>query len=219
MTLPFAPRTVDLYGESTAPFPFIAKTTQIKAPVSPIAFDYVKIITVRDGSAVVFSEFGRKSVKFGDVIVLAANVPCGSEPEDYVTATTIYVDTDYVLDQVRWQYAGLLRDRLDVQGLAEAMYSEPVQILRLGEDRVSELTSWLDELVMLSSNGDPIRHYCRMQALWFQIMHVIAPFIKVTPLRVPWFRHENKRPALPKGRSTGRLRAEVRQVADRKSVV
>jgi hypothetical protein len=41
----------------------------------------VKVIVVRDGSAILFSEFGQKPVKIGDVILLGANVLCGSEPE------------------------------------------------------------------------------------------------------------------------------------------
>lgn len=102
-----------------------------------MAYDCVKIIVVRDGSAFLFSEFGQQPVKPGDVILLGANVLCGSEPEGHITVTTVYLDTDYVLDQVRWQYAGFLQDRLDAQGFADTIYTEPAQILRLGENRAS----------------------------------------------------------------------------------
>ncbi len=74
------------------------------------------------------------------MILLGANVLCGSEPEGHISVTTIYADTDYVLDQVRWKFAGFLHDRLDAQGFAETIYSEPAQILRLGEDRAGMLT-------------------------------------------------------------------------------
>lgn len=100
-----------------------------------MAYDCVKVIVVRDGSAILFSEFGHRPVKIGDVILLGANVRCGSEPEGQITVSTIYLDTDYMLDQVRWQYAAFLEDRLDGQGFAETIYTEPAQILRLGEDR------------------------------------------------------------------------------------
>ena len=101
--------------------------------MGPVAYDCVKIIVVRDGSAFVFSEFGHQPVKPGDVLVLGANVLCGSEPEGHVTVTTVYLDTDYVLDQVRWQYAGFVADRLDARGFADMIYTEPAQILRLAE--------------------------------------------------------------------------------------
>lgn len=107
--------------------------------VGPVAYDCVKVVVVRDGSAFLFSEFGRLPVKTGDVIILGANVLAGSEPEGHITVTTIYLDTDYLLDQVRWQYAGFLDDRLDAQDFAETIYTEPAQILRLGEARAGML--------------------------------------------------------------------------------
>lgn len=38
---------------------------------------------------------------------------CDREPEPYVTVTTVTLDTDYLIDQVRWLHAGVLQDRLD----------------------------------------------------------------------------------------------------------
>ncbi len=108
--------------------PVLARTSTVHRPVGPVAYDCVKVIVVRDGSAILFSEFGQKAVKVGDVILLGANVLCGSEPEGHITVTTVYLDTDYVLDQVRWQYAGFLEDRLKAQGFAETIYTEPAQI-------------------------------------------------------------------------------------------
>ena len=164
--------------------PFVARTSSIYRPVGPVAYDCVKVIVVRDGSAFVFSEFGHQPVKPGDVILLGANVLAGSEPEGHITVTTIYLDTDYVLDQVCWQYAAYLEDRLDAQQFVEAAYTEPAQILRLGEKRAGLLLPWPDELLALSVDGDFVRHYFRLQALWFQIAYVIAPFITVSPARI-----------------------------------
>lgn len=109
---------------------------------------------------------------------------CGSEPEESITVTTIYLDTDFVLDPVRWQYAGFLDDRLDAQGFANTIYTEPAQILRLGEDRGGMLMPWLDELVTLSIDGDFVRRYYQMQALWFQIAYVIAASRHSVPMCV-----------------------------------
>jgi AraC family transcriptional regulator len=46
-----------------------------------------------------------------------------SEPEGHITVTTIYLDTDYVLDQLFWQYTGILQDRLDARGLAQTLWA------------------------------------------------------------------------------------------------
>lgn len=178
-----------------------------------MSYDCVKVIIVRNGSAILFSEFGRQPVKPGDVIALGANVLCSSEPESPITVTTIYLDTDYMLDQVRWQYAGFLDDRLDAQGFAEAIYTEPAQILHLGEDRSGILMPWLDELVALSVEGNFVTHYLRIQALWFQVAHVIAPFIKVSPVRISPSQRAHIRPTLPRDRRFAPLRVEARRAA------
>lgn len=187
-------------GKIRAFTPLLARTSTVHRPLGPVSYDCVKVIIVRKGSAILSSEFGSQPVKPGDVIALGANVLCGSEPEESITVTTIYLDTDFVRDQVRLQYAGFLDDRLDAQGFANTIYTEPAQILRLGEERGGMLMPWLDELVTLSIDGDFVRHYYRMQALWFQIAYVIAPFIKVSPVRVTPSQHAHIRPTLPRDR-------------------
>jgi len=101
--------------------PIFARTKTVHSPVGPMAYDCIKLGFVRSGSAILFSEFGEKPVSPGDVIVLAANARCESEPEGSITVTTVYLDTDYqyLIDQVFWQHVGLLQDRLDAQDFAE----------------------------------------------------------------------------------------------------
>lgn len=193
--------------------PLVARSRSFHRPVGPVAYDCVKFIVVRDGSAFLFSEFGQQAVKTGDVVMLGANVLCGSEPEGLVTVTTIYADTDYLLDQLRWQYAAYLEDRLDAQGFVERIYTEPAQVLRLGEDRAGMLMPWLDELVALSIDGDFVGHYLRIQALWFQIACVIAPFVRVSPVRISPSQRAHVRPTLPRDRRFAPLRVEVRRAA------
>lgn len=193
--------------------PLLARTRTVHRPVGPVAYDCVKMIVVRDGSAILFSEFGQRPVKPGDVILLGPNVLCGSEPEGLITLTTLYLDMDYILDQVRWQYAGFLSDRLDAQGFAETVYTEPAQVLSLGEDRAGMLMPWLDELVELSVAGNFVRHYLRIQALWFQIAYVVAPFIKVSPVRISASQRAHVRPTLPRDRRFAPLRVEARRAA------
>ncbi len=171
-------------------------------------------MVVRDGSAVLFSEFGEKTLVVGDVVLLAANILCGGEPEGHVTVTTIYADTDYVLDQVRWQHAGLLKDRFDAQDFVEKMYAEPAQVLRLGEDRAGQLMPWLDEMVALSINGRFAENFYRIQALWFSVAHVIAPFISVSTRRMSRSQRAHIRPTLPRDRYFAPLRKEARQAAE-----
>lgn len=105
--------------------PLLARTRTTHHPVGPVAYDCVKLIFVRAGSALFFSEFGERPVKVGDVVLLGANTLCGAEPEDWVTVTTLYLDRDYVVDQVFWQHAAVLTDRLAAKDFIAARYAEP----------------------------------------------------------------------------------------------
>ncbi len=201
-------------GELGRSGPISASTRTFHRPVGPLAFDCVKVIVVRDGSAILFSEFGRRPVTVGDVILLCTNTLCGCEPEGHFTVTTIYMDTDYLVDQVFWQHVGLLCDRLDARELASAMYVEPAQILRLGEQRVGMVMPWLDELVRLTVGGHQCRKFNRVQALWFSLADVIAPYVKVSPVRLTPSQRERIRPTLPRHRQFNPLRTEARKIAD-----
>ncbi|NLU83006.1 helix-turn-helix transcriptional regulator [Rhodococcus sp. HNM0569] len=179
-----------------------------------MAYDCVKLLFVRHGSAIMLSEFGERPVSVGDVIALAANTLCGSEPEGAITVTTLYLDRDYVIDQVFWQHAALLVDRLDARDFADELYSEPAQILRLGEDRAGMLMPWLDELVALSFDGPPPEKFYRLQARLFAVLDVIVPYVRTTPVRRSQTQRKASRPGPPWLRKFAPLRVEARQAVD-----
>ena len=148
-----------------------------------MAYDCIKIIVVRSGSAILFSEFGEKPVRAGDVVVLAPNVLCGSEPEGWITVTTIYIDRRYLIDQFYWQHSGEVRDHLDAADYLEARYTEPAQILHLGEQNAGHLMPWLDELVALSLDHNFEGHFYRMQALLFAVLDIVVPRMRTSSTR------------------------------------
>lgn len=164
--------------------PVVARTESVHRRRDPIAYDCVKLIFVRAGSAIVFSEFGERPVRVGDLVLLAANTLYGAEPEGWLTATTLYLDRDYVVDQVFWQHAAILADRLEAKDFMAARYSEPAQVLRLGEDRAGYLMPWLDELGRLSLDGPAPERFYRMQALLFAVLDVVSPFVQTTATRL-----------------------------------
>lgn len=194
--------------------PIFARTRTFHHPTAPVAYDCVKVIIVRDGSVILYSEFGQRPVTVGDAVLLGPNVLCGAMPEGHVTVTTIYADTDYLIDQVFWQHVDLLHDRLDAQHLAETMYVEPAQILRLGEDRAGILMPWLDELARLSVEGDYVPRFNRVQALWFSVADVITPFVKVSPIRLTPTQRARTRPTLPRHRRFAPVRREAEQARE-----
>ncbi|VEI22658.1 Uncharacterised protein [Rothia aeria] len=92
--------------------PFMAHTSTHHELTPPIAHDFVKLVFVRVRSAILFSEFGQHPSMLGDVVILASNTLCGGAPEGHVRVTTVYLDPDYIIDQVFWQYAAVLSDGL-----------------------------------------------------------------------------------------------------------
>lgn len=201
-------------AESGGFSPLIARTRTDHAPTTPVAFDCVKIIVVRAGGARLLSEFGCLHVNVGEVIVLAANTLCGAEPEGWITTTTLYLDRDYVIDQVFWQYAEQFTDRLDAKTFLDTRYAEPAQVIRLGEDRAGLLMPWLDELAALSADGLPPERFYRAQSLLFAVLDVIVPRMSVTGHRVTATQRCAACPSLPRHRQFAALRADARRAVD-----
>lgn len=194
--------------------PVFARTRTYHRPTGPVIHDCVVVSVIRDGSAILFSEFGQQAVSVGSVVVLSANTLCCCEPEEQVTFTTVYLDAEYVIDQVFWQYSDRLRDRLYAERLAAHVYTEPTQILRLGEDRAGTLFPWLDELASLSADDSPTDHFYRTQALWFSIAHVVAPHVKTSPLRNSATQRASSWLTSPRHRRFAPLRSEAHRAAE-----
>lgn len=194
--------------------PVLARTESVHRRRDPIAYDCVKLIFVRAGSVILFSEFGERPAKVGDVVLLAANTLCGAEPEEWVTVTTLYLDRDYVVDQVFWQHAALLTDRLEAKEFIAARYTEPAQVLRLGEDRAGYLMPWLDELGRLSLDGPVPERFYRIQALLFAVLDVVSPFVQTTAVRQTPTQRKATQPGPLALRRFAPLRAEARTAAD-----
>lgn len=203
-----------LQDSNQVPFvPIVVRTSTVRQPIAPVAHDCMKLIVVRSGSAILLSELGEKPVGVGDVVVLGTNTLCGSEPEGSITVTTLYVDHDYVIDQLFWQHAALLPDRWHTFDFAKELYSEPAQILHLGEDRVRMLTPWLDELVALSIEGPFAERFFRLQALMFAVFDIVSPFIRATPRRLSSTQRRTTHLGAPRHRHFVPMRAEARAAA------
>lgn len=161
------------------------------------------------------SEFDQRPATLGDVVFLASNTLCGGEPEGHVTVTTVYLDTDYNIDQVFWQYAAVLSGRLHAQQFVETFYSEAAQLIHLGEDRAGILMPWLDELFGLTTiENRPMDTFYRVQTLLFSVVHVLTSFVKTTPIREPSTQRETTWPTQPRRRGFLPLQTEVRRVAE-----
>lgn len=165
-------------GECTHPA-IAARTTTIHSAQGPRAFDCVKIKIVRSGSALLFGEFDQRHIKLGDVLLIAPCILLGTEPEGWVTLTTLYLDRDFAADYVFWQYVDLFTDWFHARQFVDNFESDPLRSLRLDEGRAGLLMPWLDELVALSLDGPPPERFYRMLSLLFAVLDVLAPQLGV----------------------------------------
>lgn len=192
-----------------------ATTSTLRAPVGPDAYDCVTLAVIRDGSAIVCSQFGQRPIVAGDSVLLCTSTLCAAEPEGHITLTTVYIDTDYIIDQIFWKHVEMLSDRLDARELAKKLYVEPAQVLHLGERRAHAIAPWLDELVRLTTDERSYRkRFSRIQALWLSIIDIISPLIIVSPVRLSPSQRERLRPTTPRHRKFVPLRAEAMQAAE-----
>ncbi|WOF21930.1 AraC family transcriptional regulator [Microbacterium betulae] len=194
--------------------PILVRTGSFHRVSEPAAFDCINVVVIRDGSALLHGEFGVEAVALGHVALLGANVRYTTEPDGHVTSTVVHLDPDYVADQIFWQYAHALHDRLDAKELFAGLFSQTAQVIRLGEDRVGMLMPWLDEMAALSASKDAGGHFLRMQALWLLIADVLNPHLRVTPGLAKATGPALARPTLPRGRSFVSIRGELLAVRD-----
>lgn len=203
---PFGARAVKKY------VPVMARARSDRVASSPAAFDCVQLIVVRDGSAVVFGDFGRHHINIGDVIVLAPHTLCGMEPAGAVRTTTVYIDQDYLVDMTFWKYAHYMCDRFDAKQLFASRCSESPQLLRLGEKNAEILGPWLDELSRFSIENPGPETFHRTQARLSDILDMIVPYLGSTGVQTASSRR-TAHPAAPRHRTYTALRREAHRAA------
>lgn len=169
---------------------------------------------MRSGSAVLSGDFGEHVLISGDVVLLNSDTLCGAAPNAQITITVIYLDIDFVLDQLIWQNIDVLRSRIDALGFAKMSYSENWQIIRPSEDQTEQIIPWLDELVALSGLGVYRLRFHRMQALWSAIMDQISPHFQVSSEIDQKPQHHQRLLAPNRGRLFATIRPEAQMVRE-----
>ncbi|MBK8868653.1 MAG: AraC family transcriptional regulator [Dermatophilaceae bacterium] len=182
---------------------------------TPTAYDCVRFLAVRDGSMILMGDFPHRPVAVGDVVMIAPNIAIHCEPEGEVTMTTLYVDTDYLIEHLYWQHLELIPDREAARDLAAKLYPDPVQVLRLGERQAERLGPMLDELVTRTGDGQSPQVYFRIHALLFAVLAALAPLIRYAPVAVPPLtsRQRAVRVAPPRWRALRPVRREIARTA------
>ena len=194
--------------------PIVAETSTHKRPILPVAYDWVRLVFLRSGTAIVYSEFGEQPVRPGDGFLLGANVLSGCHPEEPVTTTTVFLDFDYLVDKVFWQHSAVLADRLEACELLEGPYVEPAQLLRLSAEDFDRVFPRLDELTELSSCEEDSVVFFEIEQILLSVLQVIVSYIEVSAIRRSAHQRHTTTPSPPRRRVQRPLRPEARAAAE-----
>lgn len=196
------------------PSPIEARLTRSSSSLGPAAYDWFRLIFIREGTAIVFSEFGKKPARPRDVVLVSPNVLCGCEPEGLITTTTVFIDQDFLADQVFWQHCDVLGDKLEVSQLLKGSYFQPAQMLRLAGTDFAEAVPQLDELTRASQVATSSENFLHREVLLLNIWRRMIPHIETTTVRPKAAHRRSTQPSLPRRRTLLPLRPEARKTAE-----
>lgn len=194
--------------------PIVAETSTHAHPVSQVAYDWVRLVFLRSGTAIIHSELAQQPARPGDVLLLGANVLAGYRPEEPATETTVFLDPDYLAEKFFWQYSDVLADRLEACELLDEPYLGSAQLLRLSARDFERVLPWLDKLTKLSRCENGAAVFFETERLLLSALQLIVPYIQVSGIRRSATQRHATKPYPPRRRALRALRPEARRVAE-----
>ena len=146
---------------------FVAKSEQVAA------INQVRIIAVRSGKIRLEVVAGEILLSRGWIALIPARKTFQLHPIDGPSLTCIYLEPEYAVDLIYWQYRAQVSSRIDALILANRLYSSNLLTVALGP-MFTRIGPVLDEMVALSATGDFSLHANRIQASWFTLAHAIS---------------------------------------------
>ncbi|QPE03362.1 helix-turn-helix transcriptional regulator [Microbacterium schleiferi] len=162
--------------------PIAVETREFRRPVPPVAFDCAKLLLIREGSTILTTGNETRIASEGDLVFLRTAVLCGGTPEQSVTISTVYIDTDYLFELWFWLTAptGHSREAMRAYALGPD-FLPPLSYVRPTPGVGRHLELIFDDLAAsLASGPDGFYH---AQALVSELLHIVAPLVGARPPR------------------------------------
>lgn len=199
------------YVPSTSKFhygPIAVETREFRREVFPVAFDCVKLLLIREGSTILRTGSETTFASEGDLVFLRTATVCGGMPEQTVTISTLYIDTDYLFELWVWQLAPIGHDRESLRAYTMGHeFLPPLTYLRPTPETAYHIGLLFDGLSdSLARGADEFYH---AQALVSELLHVIAPLLGVTLPSTSPTTSTLTMPALPRNREFTPVRGEA----------
>lgn len=195
-------------GSSIRYGPIAVETREFRRAVPPVAFDCVKLFLIREGSTILTTESDTTFASEGDLVFLRTATLCGGTPEQTVTISTLYIDTDYLFELWVWQLAPIGHDRESLRAYTmRREFLPPLTCVRPTPETAHHIGLLFDELsASLTLGADDFYH---AQSLVSELLHVAAPLLGVTPPSTSPTTSTLTVPAPPRNRKFAPLRDEA----------
>ncbi|MEC5178371.1 AraC family transcriptional regulator [Cryobacterium sp. MP_M5] len=166
-------------GGSVRYGPIAVETREFRRAVPPVAFDCVKLLLIREGSTILTTESDTFASE-GDLVCLRTATLCGGTPEQTVTISTLYIDTDYLFELWVWQLSTIGHDRESLRAYTmRREFLPPLTCVRPTPETAHHIGLLFDDLsASLTLGADDFYH---AQSLVSELLHVAAPLLGVTP--------------------------------------
>lgn len=144
-------------------------------------------MVVRTGTVRIVLEESEWVIHTGNVLVLPAETRFRAIPVPRAVLTSIFINQEYALDHIYWQYREHLNGRAEARMFSERFYSEVRRIVPLWQ-HFKYLTPLLETMISLSEEHDFSTHSNQLQSHWFAIAHTLTlsnadlqsiPFLKL----------------------------------------
>lgn len=167
--------------------PPIAQVSSWAAPgrTRTEAYDGVRFLFVHTGEVRAWTDVGEVRLRAGDVLVVSPNHACGFGAPHHARVQTLLIDLVYLIDQVFWQHAAGLHDRLHALSLVEEAFPDPVIVLHLSDDAHRKVRCWLHALARLGTAAALPERFYAVQAAIAGLMDALVPFFGSLPYPGP----------------------------------
>ncbi|MBG6059953.1 AraC-like DNA-binding protein [Cryobacterium sp. MP_M3] len=139
----------------------------------------MKLLLIREGSTILTTESDTFASE-GDLVCLRTATLCGGTPEQTVTISTLYIDTDYLFELWVWQLSTIGHDRESLRAYTmRREFLPPLTCVRPTPETAHHIGLLFDDLsASLTLGADDFYH---AQSLVSELLHVAAPLLGVTP--------------------------------------
>jgi len=157
--------------------PFCAQTTRFHTDAGPLAYGWVEIVVIREGTGVVtvVSEDRREVLRPGSALVVMPNTAVDINPDGNMTMTRVFVRTSYLVEQVAHKHPTAAPDLVAARVVSRELFGQRLQIAAVPEAYFEQVGGWLDTLSELTAAKLLCEEFWRAQGLLSFTMRVILP--------------------------------------------